>query len=153
MSEIERESEQPGKSRPGKKKWSDVVSSSRQVWLAGLGALVEAEAQGSKALDTLVARGQEVERWLARDAEAGRARRRVDRPFASTELARPHEKLGLLFEQRVARAIDRLGMRPPADVAKLEARVERLSAKVEALTRKVAASADTEKSDQTSRAT
>jgi outer membrane murein-binding lipoprotein Lpp len=46
----------------------------------------------------------------------------------------------LLFEQRVARAVDRLGLRPTVDVAKLAARVERLSARVEQLSKQLAAS-------------
>ena len=118
---------------PTHKKWSDVVSSSRQVWLAGLGALAEATA-GGKALDDLVERGQEVELRLAREAAVR------GKPRRENAVPRPSEKLGLLFEQRVARALDRLGMRPTADVAKLAARVEKLSARVEALSKQLAAS-------------
>ncbi len=134
MSAPRPESGRPAPKRRGNKKWSDVVSSSRQVWLAGLGALAEAQAEGAKALDALVKRGQDVERRLAREAQAGRKPRRADVP------PRPSEKLGLLFEQRVARAVDRLGIRPTVDVTKLAARVERLSARVEALSKQLAAS-------------
>jgi poly(hydroxyalkanoate) granule-associated protein len=122
------------RTRRGNNTWSDVVSSSRQVWLAGLGALAEAQAKGAKALDALVERGREVERRLAHEAEVGRSRSRAGGP------PRPTEKLGLLFEQRVARAVDRLGLRPTVDVAKLAARVERLSARVEQLSKQLAAS-------------
>jgi poly(hydroxyalkanoate) granule-associated protein len=125
--------------KPANKKWSDVVSSSRQVWLAGLGALAEAEAAGGKALDELVKRGQEVEHRLAREGEARR------QPRGEAVAPRPSEKLGLLFEQRVARSLDRLGMRPTVDVVKLAARVERLSARVEALSKQLDASSDAAK--------
>ncbi len=133
----------PPAPKPGRRaehrNWSDVVSSSRQGWLAGLGALAAAQTEGAKALDALVKRGDEVERRLKREAEAKRPLP-AKRPGAGRAVEpRGTEKLSLFFEHRVARAVERLGIRPATEVHKLAAEVERLSAKVEALTKQLRA--------------
>ncbi len=129
MRKLQWESTSPAPRRQPNKKWSHVYTSSRQVWLAGLGAMAQAEVEGAKSLDGLIQRGQDVERRLARTADA--------RPLEARRL-HSGEKLGLLFEQRVARALDRLGVRPATDITKIAARVEKLSARVDALTKQLA---------------
>jgi poly(hydroxyalkanoate) granule-associated protein len=119
------------------------VTSSRQVWLAGLGALAKAQDEGSEALERLVQRGHEIERRLQQEAAARAAQPRKGAP-------RGVEKLGRVFEQRVAEAVDRLGLRPAVDVRALEARVETLAAQVEALRRR--SNADSAPSKQSARA-
>jgi poly(hydroxyalkanoate) granule-associated protein len=119
------------------------VTSSRQVWLAGLGALAKAQDEGSEALERLVQRGHEIERRLQQEAAARAAQPRKGAP-------RGVEKLGRVFEQRVAEAVDRLGLRPAVDVRALEARVETLAAQVEALRRR--SNADRAPSKQSARA-
>jgi poly(hydroxyalkanoate) granule-associated protein len=123
---------------PRTRKWSDVVTSSRQVWLAGLGALADAQIDGGKALEALVKRGQEIERRIER--EGGLTRRpRGNRSSPGAKVpAAAAEKVALLFENRVARALDRLGMRPAAEIDKLSAQLQKLSARVAALERKLA---------------
>ena len=141
----DRRSERSGR-EPEKKKLSDVVASSRQVWLAGLGALATAQEEGARALDELVKRGQEIEQRLKREtaqpnsADARAAGRRGVPPRGS-------EKLTLLFEQRVARALPRLGIPTATEVKtltsqvrKLSTQVDKLSATVEALEKRLVAS-------------
>ncbi len=96
-----------------------------------------AQEDGVKGLDALVERGQEIERRLRQ--EAASKRKKSTGPSAGTVEPRGTEKLRLLFDNRVAAALDRLGMRPTADVQKLAKRVERLAARVEALKKQIAA--------------
>lgn len=119
------------------RKWSDVVTSSRQVWLAGLGALADAQTDGGKALEALVKRGQEIERRLEREDALTRGPRGSLSAQRAKHPAPATEKVALLFENRVARAKDRLGMRPAAEIDKLAAQVQKLSSTVAALEKKL----------------
>ena len=91
------------------------------IWLAGLGALAGAQAsaqtEGSKAFEGLVQ-----EKW----AEA------AERMGAMTAQAAggvgSWDKLGGIFEDRVARALASMGMPSASEVAQLKARVEALEA-------------------------
>lgn len=91
------------------------------IWLAGLGALASAQAnaqaEGSKAFETLVKQGLEMQaRTQALAKEVG-----------------SWDRLGGIFEGRVARAMASMGMPSATEVAALKARVETLEAAVQAL--------------------
>ena len=96
----------------------------RQVWLAGLGALARAQAEGGKAFESLVRQG------LALQTQAGQvAREQIAE--AAHAAAQPWERLsGLssIFEDRVARALTHLGLPAAQDWAALQARVQALEA-------------------------
>ena len=128
-----------GQSRqPQKQNLTKVVASSRQVWLAGLGALATAQEDGARALDELVKRGAEIEQRLKR--EAARDNRENARGAGGRGVQPPAtEKLTLLFEQRVARALTRLGMPAATEVKTLTAEVRKLSTQVDKLSARVAA--------------
>lgn len=114
-----------------------VLESSRQIWLAGLGAFSRAQAEGMKVFDTLVKQGEAVESKTRRAAtETASAAR-----HAATSTAREvqqmaggtWDKLEKVFEDRVARALSRLGVHSQADVERLSARVDALAEAVNEL--------------------
>src|SRR4051812_48572419 len=91
-----------------------VMDTSHQIWLAGLGAFSRAQQEGTKVFETLVRQGKDLEirtrraaadtATAARDAAAGRARD-VQKMAGGT-----WDKLEQVFEQRVARALSKLGV-------------------------------------------
>ena len=108
--------------------------SSHQIWLAGLGAMAQAQAQGSKAIETLVNDGLNFQRKSQEEARQ-RFEEATER-FASMaqglgqQTAGRIDKLEHVFEERVARALHRLGMPTLQDMADLQARVADLEAQL-----------------------
>jgi poly(hydroxyalkanoate) granule-associated protein len=108
-----------------------VLESSRQIWLAGLGAFSRAQAEGMKVFEVLVKQGEAVEAktrraasdtaTAARDAAKSTARE-VQQMAGGT-----WDKLEKVFEDRVARALSRLGVHTQTDVERLSARVDALA--------------------------
>jgi len=110
---------------------------SRQIWLAGLGAFSRTKAEGMKMFDTLVEQGQNLEARTRRAAtETAAAAKGVATQKAKEVQAMAGgtwDKLEQVFEDRVARALAKLGVYTQEDVARLAERVDRLSDAVNAL--------------------
>lgn len=108
--------------------------SSHQIWLAGLGAMAQAQAQGSKAIETLVNDGLAFQRKSQEEARQ-RFEEATER-FTSMaqglgqQASGRIDKLEHVFEERVARALHRLGMPTLQDIAELQARVSDLEAQL-----------------------
>ncbi len=108
--------------------------SSHQIWLAGLGAMAQAQAQGSKAIESLVNDGLAFQRKSQEEARQ-RFEEATER-FANMaqglgqQTAGRIDKLEHVFEERVARALHRLGMPTLQDIADLQARVADLEAQL-----------------------
>lgn len=117
---------------------------SHEVWLAGLGALAQAQAQGTKAFEALVSDGLAFQRKSQEQAQQ-RLQEATDR---LTHLAQDFgqqasvriDKLEHVFEERVARALHRLGMPTLQDMQVLQARIHALEEEL-AKTRKSGAAA------------
>ncbi|MEN9888056.1 MAG: hypothetical protein RL559_93 [Pseudomonadota bacterium] len=108
--------------------------SSHQIWLAGLGAMAQAQAQGSKAFETLVSDGlafqqKSQQEAQQRFAEATERLTQLTQNFGQQASGRI-DKLEHVFEERVARALHRLGMPTLQDIAELQARVADLEARL-----------------------
>ena len=107
-----------------------------QIWLAGLGAMAQAQAQGNKAFETLVSDGLAFQRQSQEEAQQ-RFQEATER-FASMaqglgqQTSGRIDKLEHVFEERVARALHRLGMPTLQDIADLQARVADLEARLAA---------------------
>ena len=110
-----------------------LVESAQQIWMAGVGAFNRAQGEGSKLFEALVKEGMNIEkttRKLAtgkvdavRDAmedRVGAVRGRASDTW---------DRLEKVFEDRVQRALTRLGIPGREDIAELTARVDALSAK------------------------
>jgi poly(hydroxyalkanoate) granule-associated protein len=119
-------------------------AASKDIWLAGLGAMAQAQAQaraqGSKAFESLVADGLAFQR---KSQEA--AQEKINEAAAhfsqmtkglSAGIIQPVgakvDRLEHLFEDRVARALKSLGLPTTQEVADLQERVEKLEAALSA---------------------
>lgn len=105
---------------------STIKDSAQQIWLAGLGAFVKAQEEGSKLFEALVKEGEALQAKTRKAAE--------DRVVAFTGKATDTwDKLEKVFEDRVARAIHSLGVPTKQDVQALSRRVAELTEAVQKL--------------------
>jgi poly(hydroxyalkanoate) granule-associated protein len=126
-----------------KKNWQgDVRESAHKIWLAGLGALATAEQEGSKLFKTLVEQGERYEaegkqklKEAKKDAEAasGRAKKvaeeTADRARRAAEGA--WEQIGGAFDDKLAKALHRIGVPTRDEINALSRRIEELTRAVE----------------------
>jgi poly(hydroxyalkanoate) granule-associated protein len=114
-----------------------VLNSSPQIWLAGLGAFARAQAEGMKMFEALVQQGEKLEtRTRAAAADTAAAARGVAAAKAKEmqQMAGgTWDKLEQVFEDRVERALSKLGVYTQNDVQRLADRVDDLAEKVDAL--------------------
>ena len=106
----------------------------QQVWMAGLEALSQAQAQGGRMFESLVQEGLAMQR-RAEDAtglrfgEVGSRMQQMGQELGKEftgRAAAPWEKIEGLFEDRVARALERMGYPSAAEVQALRERVAAL---------------------------
>ena len=116
---------------------SSVRDSAQQIWLAGLGAFAKAQEEGSKVFEALVKDGMGMQAKSQAVAEAKLAEaasKMSSMAQGMTEKATGQwDKLENIFEDRVAKALQRLGVPSAQDVELLTARVEELSKQVQTL--------------------
>jgi poly(hydroxyalkanoate) granule-associated protein len=114
-----------------------VLDSSRQIWLAGLGAFSRAQAEGMKVFETLVKQGEALEtktKQAAKNTAAAAGTAAKTKAKAMQAMAGgTWDKLEQVFEDRVARALSKLGVHTQSDVERLAARVDALSEAVNEL--------------------
>jgi poly(hydroxyalkanoate) granule-associated protein len=109
----------------------------QHVWLAGLGALAKAQQEGSKAIEALVNDGLAFQRKSQTEAQK-RLQEATERlSHLATDFGQPAsgrvDKLEHLFEDRVAKALHRLGMPSLLDIQMLNDRVAQLEAQLATL--------------------
>lgn len=114
-----------------------IMDSAQQIWLAGMGAFARAQEEGGKLFDTLVKEGGTLER-KTRSMATGR----VDavRDAVETGVGQVRERavdtwdrLEKVFEDRVQRALNGLGVPGREEIETLTRRVEALTAEVRKL--------------------
>ena len=114
-----------------------VLASSHQIWLAGLGAFSKAQEGGAKVFDTLVKQGEVLEartrKAAAETADAARGAAMSKAKEMQAIAGGTWDKLEQVFEDRVSRALGKLGVHTSADVERLSERVNELSEAVNAL--------------------
>ena len=114
-----------------------IKDSAQQIWLAGLGAFSKAQAEGGKAFETLVKEGMSIQRKTQAVAEEriSEATSRVTSMATdiSSKAAGKWDKLENIFEDRVATALNKLGVPSARDVESLIERIDTLSKQVHAL--------------------
>jgi poly(hydroxyalkanoate) granule-associated protein len=114
-----------------------VLDSSHKIWLAGLGAFSRAQREGAKMFDALVKQGEELQsrtRQAATDTAAAARGVAAAKAKEMQEMAGgTWDKLEQVFEDRVARALSKLGVYTQNDVQRLAARVDQLAAAVNKL--------------------
>ncbi len=114
-----------------------VLESSHQIWLAGLGAFAKAQQGGKQVFEMLVKQGENLEAMTrsaaSHTADAAREAAKAKAKEMHTMAGGTWDKLEQVFEDRVSRALSRLGVYTAADVDKLSERVNDLSDAVNAL--------------------
>ena len=115
-----------------------VMDSAQQIWLAGLGAFVKAQAEGGKLFESLVKEGAALDAKTRKftDAKVAVARGNVEATLGQVRERSQEtwDKLEKVFEDRVARALGRLGVPGRDEVRALTTRVEELSREMRKLT-------------------
>ena len=111
-----------------------VKDSAQQIWLAGLGAFAKAQEEGGKVFEALVREGVSLQRKTTAVAEEklGEVTSRMTglAGDVGAKAGQHWDKLENLFEERVARALNKLGVPSHKDVAALIERIDELAAAV-----------------------
>ena len=114
-----------------------VKESSSHIWLAGLGAFSKAQEEGSKVFEALVKEGSGLQKKFRKfaDSQVSDVTNEVSGKIteATSKAAGAWDRLETVFEDRVGRAVGRLGVPTKADIAKLTTRVEELTKTVQKL--------------------
>ncbi|GKS92005.1 MULTISPECIES: phasin family protein [unclassified Acidovorax] len=122
---------------------SKARDSAQQIWQAGLGAFAKAQQEGSKVFEALVKEGAAMQRKgqstaQERLSEAAERMTSAASEFG-TRAAGQWDKLETIFEDRVAKALARLGVPTARDVQALHERIDALTRALEAATQAQAA--------------
>jgi poly(hydroxyalkanoate) granule-associated protein len=120
-----------------------VKDSAQQIWQAGLGALTKAQAEGSKAIEALIKEGVSMQRKTQSVAEEKISEASSKMSSMATDISSKAsgqwDKLESIFEDRVAKALNKLGVPSAKDVNALIARIDELNKSVQKLSAKGAA--------------
>lgn len=104
--------------------------STQQIWLAGLGAFSKAQKQGSKAFEILVQEGLNLQRktQVATQDSLAQASTLMNTMASDIEAQAGHrvDRLETIFEDRVARALSRLGIPSSTQMDALLTRLDQL---------------------------
>lgn len=114
-----------------------IKDSAQQIWLAGLGAFSKAQAEGGKAFETLVKEGLSIQRKTQSVAEEriNEATSRMSNMAneIGSKAAGQWDKLENIFEDRVAKALGKLGVPSARDIETLMERIDALTQQVHQL--------------------
>lgn len=113
-----------------------MMESAQQIWLAGLGALSKAQQEGGKYFETLVEEGSRVQEKTRTytQTQFEQAQRRAE-PWVNEARKRTNDAFGKfeqMFDQRLARAMQRMQMPTREDFDNLSARIDELEREVRA---------------------
>ena len=110
-----------------------VMESAQQIWLAGLGAFSKTQLEGKKVFETLVKQGEALETRTRHVAEATIETARDQASKTLEAASGKFDKLEQVFEARVHKSLNRLGVLTSKDVEALSAQVAELADSVRAL--------------------
>lgn len=122
-----------------------VKDSAQQIFQAGLGAFAKAQLEGAKALETLVKDSASIQRKTKAAAEEKLSEATSKMTHMANDISKQAsgqwDKLENIFEERVAKALKKLGVPSAKDVAVLVDRIEALNKTVLALSTQAATAA------------
>ncbi|WP_298933036.1 phasin family protein [uncultured Ramlibacter sp.] len=111
-----------------------VKDSANQIWLAGLGAFSKAQEEGGKVFDTLVKEGMAIQRktQAAAEEKISEATNRMASMATdiSSKASGQWDKLENIFEERVSKALKKLGVPSAKEIEALMERMEDLNRSV-----------------------
>ena len=115
---------------------SAVKDSAQQIWLAGLGAFAKAQEEGTKMFETLAKEGLAIQRktQAAAEEKISEAASRMSEMAGDLQAKAGNrwDKLENIFEERVAKALNKLGAPSALEVQALTQRVEQLEQQIQA---------------------
>ena len=118
---------------------SSVKESAQQIWLAGMGAFAKAQEEGGKVFEALVKEGTTLQRKTQAVAEEklGEVTSRMSNMAGDVgaKAGQQWDKLESIFEERVAKSLNKLGVPSAKDVDALIKRIDALSAQVAKLSK------------------
>nr|WP_297356082.1 phasin family protein [uncultured Caldimonas sp.] len=133
-----------------------VRDSAQQIWLAGLGAFSKAQEEGGKVFEALVKEGVSIQRKTQAVAEdkLSEVTSRMSGMAGdiSSKAGQQWDKLESIFEERVAKALNKLGVPSHKDVDALVARIDELNKAVAKLSKAPAKAAPAKKAAAAKRA-
>ena len=105
------------------------VDTTRQMWMAGLGAFVKTGQEGGRLFSSLVEEGEKFQ-----DKVTSKTSNQVSDTLDSvmTKTSGQWDKLEAVLEDRVIRILDKLGVPNKEDINELLAKINELQAAVEA---------------------
>jgi poly(hydroxyalkanoate) granule-associated protein len=116
---------------------SAVKDSAQQIWLVGLGAFAKAQEEGSKVFETLAKEGLTIQRktQAAAEEKISEAASRMSEMAGDLQAKAGNrwDKLENIFEERVAKALNKLGAPSALEVKALAQRVEQLEKQIQAM--------------------
>lgn len=122
-----------------------VGESAQQIWLAGLGAFAKTQQEGSKVFEALVKEGIGLQRRTQALAEkqVGEVAGKISGLAGQVggQASQHWDRLEGIFEERVAKAMGRLGVPSTAEMEALRGRVDALARAVDELSRSARAPA------------
>ncbi|MDP2680608.1 MAG: phasin family protein [Rhodoferax sp.] len=114
-----------------------VKDSAQQIWQAGLGAFNKAQVEGTKAFEALVKEGVSFQRKTQSAAEEKINEATHKMTSMATDITSKAsgqwDKLENIFEDRVAKALNKLGVPSAKDIDALITRIDALNASVQKL--------------------
>ncbi|MDH4448221.1 MAG: phasin family protein [Acidovorax sp.] len=122
---------------------STIKDSAQQIWLAGLGAFSKAQEEGGKVFESLVKEGLTIQRKTQAVAEERISEATSRVTSMATDIGSKAQgqwdKLETIFEDRVAKALSKMGVPSARDLQALSDRVDALAKSQGARTTKPAA--------------
>ena len=116
-----------------------VKDSAQQIWLAGMGAFSKAQEEGGKVFEALVKEGLSLQRKTQAVAEeklgAVTSKMTGMAGDVQTKAGQHWDKLETIFEERTAKALNKLGVPSAKDVDALIKRIDALGAQVAKLSK------------------
>jgi len=107
--------------------------SAQQIWLAGMGAFAKAQQEGTKVFETLVKDGTQLQA-ATQQAQAKVTEAAHKMSAMATDMGQrasgQMDKLEGIFEERVAKALQSMGLPSAQALSELEARVAALEAQL-----------------------
>ncbi len=111
-----------------------VKDSAQQIWLAGMGAFSKAQAEGGKVFETLVKEGLSLQKKTQGIAEEKisevTGKMSAMAGTVTAKAGQNWDKLESIFEERTAKAMNKLGVPTSKDVDALAKRVDTLAAAI-----------------------
>jgi len=110
-----------------------VTQSAQKIWLAGLGAFARARTEGDKLFDLLVEQGKTIRTKSGKAADQAMKSVRSQADATLSTAQGKWDKLEQVFEDRVSRSLNRLGVLTSKDIDDLARQVSDLNESVRAL--------------------